>query len=327
MPKYHEHYSAAGIEVGYNTDLGRDYMGQLAAVKDQGQLDSFLARWGHLFPELRAGESVPVERALAVVGNPPAQDELVKQADAGDKLAAKLLCVVMPPSLLEVLMQAKRFGVPDGTVVLQLLNAGVWRADRQGRVTHHHPPKIESVTKITDLKWLNLYQARVNRLGHQFDWVYAARSDRQGLTPEGDAVIVVPFVGAGEYQRILLIKEFRVPIQTYEYHFPAGLLNPGHDVVEEARRELLEETGYNIDRVAHVTPPLVSSAGLSNESGRMVFCSAFAQQEPNPEVTEDIEVLEVDRGEARFMLRTPNHVWAAKTYPVLLAWSEGHSYV
>ena len=46
-----------------------------------------------------------------------------------------------------------------------------------------------------------------------------------------------------DYNHILIIKEWRTPINNYIYAFPAGLREADEKVVETAKRELFEETG------------------------------------------------------------------------------------
>jgi ADP-ribose pyrophosphatase len=47
-----------------------------------------------------------------------------------------------------------------------------------------------------------------------------------------------------EKQRILLVRQYRLPARRYLWELPAGRLDPGETVLKAARRELQEETGY-----------------------------------------------------------------------------------
>jgi len=46
-------------------------------------------------------------------------------------------------------------------------------------------------------------------------------------------------------QRILLVRQYRLPAEKYLWELPAGRLDPGEKPLEAARRELMEETGYH----------------------------------------------------------------------------------
>ena len=54
--------------------------------------------------------------------------------------------------------------------------------------------------------------------------------------------------------RILLVKQFRLPAEADLWELPAGRLDPGEEPLDAAKRELHEETGYH----AKTWTPLVS---------------------------------------------------------------------
>ncbi|NLF94423.1 MAG: NUDIX hydrolase [Oligosphaeraceae bacterium] len=74
-------------------------------------------------------------------------------------------------------------------------------------------------------------------------------------------VIIATLRPSGE---ILLIRQFRPPVNAFVLEFPAGLVDPGESVSEAARRELQEETGYS-GQVDWQSSPGASSAGLTGE--------------------------------------------------------------
>jgi ADP-ribose pyrophosphatase len=54
----------------------------------------------------------------------------------------------------------------------------------------------------------------------------------------------VAVVATTEDERVLLVRQYRPAIEQYTLELPSGLVDPGEDFAETARRELLEETGY-----------------------------------------------------------------------------------
>jgi ADP-ribose pyrophosphatase len=85
-----------------------------------------------------------------------------------------------------------------------------------------------------------LYQAKFLRLIRQGTWEYAERINISGI------VGLIPVTDAGE---LVLVEQFRVPLGKRCVELPAGLAGDvtgqeGEPLVEAARRELEEETGY-----------------------------------------------------------------------------------
>jgi len=86
------------------------------------------------------------------------------------------------------------------------------------------------------------------------------KSVREVASHPGGAV-VVPLLPDNE---LILVRQFRYPIQEFIYELPAGKLNPGEDPAVCAKRELEEETGYT----AEVWKPLTTiytTPGFCNE--------------------------------------------------------------
>ena len=107
-------------------------------------------------------------------------------------------------------------------------------------------------------QWLRLV-----RIGH---WESCERTHGQGM-----AVIVIAVTPADE---VLFVEQYRIPLGARTIEMPAGLVGDDHaedTLVDAARRELIEETGWSPGRVeVLLTGP--TSAGMSNE--RIAFVRA-----------------------------------------------------
>ena len=107
-------------------------------------------------------------------------------------------------------------------------------------------------------QWLRLV-----RIGH---WESCERTHAQGM-----AVIVIAVTPADE---VLFVEQFRIPLGARTIEIPAGLVGDDHaedTLVDAARRELIEETGWSAGRVeVLLTGP--TSSGMSNE--RIAFVRA-----------------------------------------------------
>lgn len=64
---------------------------------------------------------------------------------------------------------------------------------------------------------------------------------------------------------ILLVKQYRYPIQDYLLELPAGMLEENEDPFDSAKRELLEETGYMADNIQYLTS-FYTSPGIVKET-------------------------------------------------------------
>ena len=108
-----------------------------------------------------------------------------------------------------------------------------------------------------------------------------------------------------DYNYILLVKEWRTPINDYIYAFPAGLREAGEDVVETAKRELFEETGLTLTKIFKILPPAYQSAGMSNEAVSTIVGQATGELSiEHMSSHEDITPIWVSINEIREMLKT-----------------------
>ncbi|MDM8553553.1 NUDIX hydrolase [Desulfococcaceae bacterium HSG7] len=189
--------------------------------------------------------------------------------------------------------------------------------------------EIKKIDKITDNIHLNLFQiAYSDRNGNEKKWQIASRLARPkcvtGKFNIPDAVVIVPF--HQKKKKLVVIKEFRVPLGGYQYGFPAGLIDENETLEEASRRELKEETGLNLRHVGHISPPLYSSSGMTDESVAMVFaeCDGEPSNQLN-ESSEDISVIFVSPTQARQMLNQSELKFDVKTWLVLDAYAKGTS--
>lgn len=109
-------------------------------------------------------------------------------------------------------------------------------------------------------KYNILYKGKYINLVERDGWEYVTRNTE-------DVVVIFPVLDTGE---VLLIKEFRKPIQKYVISLPAGLVGDngkkGENIIKAAIREMIEETGYEPLTIFPLAVDLPSSPGLTDET-------------------------------------------------------------
>jgi ADP-ribose pyrophosphatase len=186
--------------------------------------------------------------------------------------------------------------------------------------------EIRGADKLTNLKWLNMFNVDyIDQDGRHRSWQIASRSKspkcitRQFNMP--DAVVIVPFHTAEN--KVVIIKEYRVPLADYEYGFPAGLIDPGETIEQTAQRELQEETGLIVTRFLKISAPLYSSTGMTDESVAMVYVECNGQPSTAGNTgSELIEVQLVTRAQASQMCENPALKFDVKAWLVLVRFAE-----
>jgi ADP-ribose pyrophosphatase len=183
---------------------------------------------------------------------------------------------------------------------------------------------ISKVEKLTDEKWLNLFAAEYENAGHKGRWVFASRKKAPYQEGEaGDAVIIVPVLKRpGEPARLVMIRELRVSVGGPVISLPAGLIDDGETVESTARREIVEETGYELVAVTRVSPALYPSAGMTDEAVVLAFVEVREGGKADPQHGEDIEVLLADYAGACAMLDAPPSKIDLKAWMVLLMYRQ-----
>lgn len=158
--------------------------------------------------------------------------------------------------------------------------------------------KILSVEKLTNEKWLNLFAATFQNRDHRGRWVFASRNEKPHLPNLGtNAVVIVPLLkDPGRPTRLVMIREFRIPVGSYMFGLPAGLIEGDEPMEEAIRREIAEETGLEVTGVQRVTQGLYSTSGMTDENAAMAFVEVRTPPEGRQalEAGEDIEVQLLD---------------------------------
>ncbi len=161
-------------------------------------------------------------------------------------------------------------------------------------------PVIHERAVLAEGRWMRLRRIRyTDPWGTARIWESAERCNDRG------AVIVVARLQPGN--KLLLVRQYRPPVEAWTLEFPAGLVDNGESPEQTALRELREETGYCAERV-RLLPPALSSPGLTNEAAQFALVDVDVGREGNAaprqqlEGSEHIEVFRVRETELESFL-------------------------
>jgi ADP-ribose pyrophosphatase len=173
--------------------------------------------------------------------------------------------------------------------------------------------RIKKLTPLAESKFLSLYDAEYkNKKGNEKHWIIASRKNYETLKAQLagekeealDAVIIAAF--HKETKSLVIIRQFRIPINNYVYEIPAGLLDGDESIETAVRRELKEETGLSLIGINYekTKNKVYVSTGMTDESVAMVYCTCEGTiSNEYLEVDEDIEAILMSQEEVRELLK------------------------
>ena len=184
--------------------------------------------------------------------------------------------------------------------------------------------KLTALNEVLEMPYFKVYSAMYEnqKTNHMAQYDIASRN--KGLTMETlgrdlptNAVAILPVDPVN--RRVLLTREFRMPVNDYLMAVPAGLVDPGEDVRTAAARELLEETGCIAGEIT-VLPPAFSCIGLTDESASCVIATVKEETASAQEENEEITSRWYSYGEALAIMTDPDVKTGARAQLLVLLW-------
>ena len=129
------------------------------------------------------------------------------------------------------------------------------------------------------------YLGRFLGMKERDNWEYAFRTNASGV------VVIVPVT---DNRELVLVEQYRIPVQSKVLELPAGLVgdtdDPNEDFETAAQRELIEETGFRANKLEKlITSP--STAGMADEIITIYYASGLERIGPGGgDGNEDITV-------------------------------------
>lgn len=178
--------------------------------------------------------------------------------------------------------------------------------------------KVTKLNTLAETRYLSLYEAEYeNKVGNLRTWTIASRKDNEtiqkqffeNIEDKTDGVIIAAY--HKEEKKLVIIKQFRIPLNDYVYELTAGLIDPGDDAKSTIGRELKEETGLRVVDIIENRgiDKVYVSAGMTDESLAFVYCTC--EGELSNEYLEDDECIEavlVSQEEAKELIQSRDKI-------------------
>lgn len=158
----------------------------------------------------------------------------------------------------------------------------------------HHKKEIGRFTVIQD-------RVRVNEHEQMYDYLEI----RPG-------VCILPMKDG----KVILQRQYRYPIQGWQWELPGGFVDEGETPQEAAARELKEETGYEAGQLCPLGA-FYPSFGSTNEKIYLFFAECRAQSGCHREPGEVIQMQELPKEEFRKLVQSGEFMHGAG----LAAWA------
>lgn len=130
------------------------------------------------------------------------------------------------------------------------------------------------------------------------------------------AVVIVAVLDNG---KLIMERQYRYPLKRVFLEIPAGKIDPGEHVLDTARRELREETGYKARTWRHLGT-IHPCIGYSDERIEIFWASGLSYVGAELDHGEFLEVIEISLHDAMLAIRD-GEITDAKSVSALL-WAE-----
>ncbi|KAJ3187812.1 nudix hydrolase-like protein [Gaertneriomyces sp. JEL0708] len=152
-------------------------------------------------------------------------------------------------------------------------------------------PEQHELRPLASPKWLGLFEAKFqDEKGTTRSWEVCNRIHKQEQLSRSNGVDgasnsplarsalhtnilaqpAVDIIAILPSRRILLVLQYRPPVQSWTLEFPSGLIDPKESPATAALRELKEETGLT-GVVSRISSPITYEPGITGSCSRMVW--------------------------------------------------------
>jgi len=158
-----------------------------------------------------------------------------------------------------------------------------------------------------------IYEGRAVKLRVDTVRLPNGRETSREIVEHSDCVAIVAI---DEKDNVLLVKQFRQPVEKALLEIPAGGIEPGEDPVTTVRRELREETGY-LPRKVERFGGFYSAPGYCTEYLYLYLATDLISSPLSAEDTENISLIRVPAAQIPSLI-TSGSICDAKSIAGLL---------
>jgi ADP-ribose pyrophosphatase len=145
----------------------------------------------------------------------------------------------------------------------------------------------------------------------------SGRETTREIVEHGDCVAIIAI---DDEDNVLLVNQFRKPVEKKLLEIPAGGIEPGEEPVDCVRRELREETGFLPQRVERLGG-FYSAPGYCTEYLHLYLATELVPSPLQAEDSESIRLVRVRLSEVPGLI-TSGSICDAKSIAGLLAFLE-----
>lgn len=132
----------------------------------------------------------------------------------------------------------------------------------------------------------DIFQGKVFAVQSSTIEIFPGKTIKRDVVIHKGAVGIIPLLSRN---KIILLKQYRFPVNKVIYEIPAGTLEEGETALNCAKRELEEETGYKARKMIKILE-FHTAPGYSTEKLHLFLATNLTKGKFSPEADESMKI-------------------------------------